>query len=132
MNPRPQVQDTGMMRVARDGDGLMAFFDPSTMAVDANSPILVANMAGGLVLRTTATAARTDTTDTAVNILAAFPQMDIGEAFTLVYSNQVAFAITIAGGTGVTASGNLTIAANGLKFLLFTKLTATTMSVLGL
>lgn len=131
MNPRPIVQEGGLARKARDGDGLLAFLDPQSMAVDAASTITWANMAGGLVIRSGATANRIDTTDTAANILAGNPGMEIGEAFIVIFTNQVAFTITLAGGTSVTASGNLVIAANGWKMAMFTKTSATTMTMIG-
>lgn len=132
MNARPLIRQGAMVRPARDGDGLMAFLDPSAMSADAASVITPANLAGGLIVRSGATANRIDTTDTAVAILAANPEMDIGESFCVIVTNQVAFTITIAGGAGVTASGNLVIAANGWKILMFTKASATTMTVVGL
>lgn len=129
---RPLVFENGIPRPSRAGDGFAANPLASSMAVDAASTITVEKLAGGLILRSGATAARTDTTDTAVNILAAFPGMDIGDSFIFKISVQVAFAITVAGGAGVTASGNLVIAANGVKDFVLTKTGAAAMTLVGL
>lgn len=131
-NTRPLVREGAMVRPARDGDGLMAFFDPQIMNVDAASTITVANMAGGLIIRTTAATNRIDTTPTAAAIIAAYPEMDVGESFIVTISNQTAVTITIAGGAGVTASGNLVIAATSMRLFMFTKTSATTMTLIGL
>lgn len=129
---RAMVMDNGLARAARQGDGLLSARTPISMAADANSVIGAAQISGGLILRSGATAARTDTTDTAVALLAAMPFMDIGDCYEFTVSVQVAFAITLAGGTGVTASGNLVIAANGDNVFLLQKTGAATMNLIGL
>jgi hypothetical protein len=122
MFARAMIDDgSGMPRKARNGDGSQSNYAPATLATDANSVLTVALLAGGLVLRAGMTAARTDTTDTAVNLDKATPGMDVGDTLTFKISNQVAFAETVAGGVGVTASGNLVVAANGYKEFLLQK-----------
>lgn len=129
---RVQVFEKGEQRPSRVGDGWMASPIASAIAADSNQTITAAMLLGGLVTHATHTASRTDTTDTAVNILAAMHDMDIGDTFVVAIASLAAFTIVVAGGAGVTASGNLTVAANSMKFFVLTKTSATTMGLLGL
>jgi len=69
-------------------------------------------LVGGVILRSGSTAAYTDTTDTAANIVAAIQGCQIGTAFQLRITNTVAFIDTIAAGAGVTLAGTTAIAAS--------------------
>lgn len=117
---RALVQDTlNQNQLARTGMGWLAAVAETVLA-DANSTITAAAITGGLVTQVP-TAARTDTTDTAANISAAFPNMDVGDSYLFFICAKAAFALTIAGGTNVTASGNLTVPASTGKFFLLVK-----------
>lgn len=119
---RPIVQDGGgLSRNARAGDNVLSTRSLTTIATDTNATLAVATIAGGLVQFTGFTAGRTLTTDTAANIIAANPWMDIGDSFEVVVSISTAFAGTLAAGTGVTLAGKATVVASGLATLLFTK-----------
>lgn len=90
-----------------------------------------AQIATGIIARSGSTAAYTDTTDTAVNILTALkgnsPSADIvsGTSFRLLVQNTVAFALTLAAGVGVTlGTGTTTIAASLVREYLVTVLNA--------
>lgn len=125
-----QDSDAGATKPARTGAGWLAA--PSeTVLADADSTITAAAIAGGLVTQVP-TAARTDTTDTAALIAAAFPNMDIGDTYMFMICAKAAFALTIAGGTGVTASGNLTVPASTGKFFMLVKTGAATFNLIGL
>jgi hypothetical protein len=128
MFTRPQVEKSGMIRKMRAGDGFLANLVPGAMSADAASTITVAMMQGGFIRRTGNTSAHTDTTDTAANILAANPNMDIGDTFVVLVNNVVAYAITVAGGTGVTMGTKTVIPASTFGFLIFTKTSSTTMT----
>lgn len=80
---------------------------------------------GGLIYRTGPTAAYTDTFDTAANLDAGVGNgMSPGDCMVIWYSNQVAFAATIAGASGVTLTSTKTsIAASALGCLILKKLT---------
>lgn len=56
-------------------------------------------------------AAVTDTTPTAAQIVAAMPGCSVGTAFEFTAINNNSATLTIAGGTGVTLSGTMTVAA---------------------
>jgi hypothetical protein len=60
--------------------------------------------------RTGPTAAFTDTTDTAANIVAGIPaNASVGQSWTWEYINQTAYPCTLAAGTGVTLSGTCVV-----------------------
>jgi len=128
MFTRPQVSLDAQVRNARPGIGMLANFAASAQTADSAQTISVAKMAGGLYMRSGQTAGRTDTTDTAANILAANPDMDISDNFCLVVSNLAAQILTIAGGTDVTMGTKTTIAASSWAILVFTKTSATEMT----
>ncbi len=117
---------------SRVGAGYTANPKAGLVSEDAAHTITTAELLGGLILRSGATANRIDTTPTAVLLIAALEGMDIGDVFTFKVSVQVAFTITLAGGTDVTASGNLVVAANGNKEFLLEKTSVTEMNLIGL
>ncbi len=71
--------------------------------------LTAASIVGGVITRSGSTAAYTDTTDTAAAIIAAVPGYVVGQTWSLTIDNTVAFAETLAGGTGVTLAGNTII-----------------------
>lgn len=116
------VQD-GLARQSADGDNDKFTRSLSnTSALDSNQVISALAIVGGLYLRSGMTAGRTDTTDTGANIDIAAPSAGVGDKFTMMVSNQVAFALTIAGGTGVTVTSTKTsIPASGSGTVVFQK-----------
>lgn len=96
-----------------------------------------AQLAGGLITRDPAGAGRTDTTDTAANLIAGTPALsrDGDTLFCYVINTaDAAEAITLAGGTGVTVSNvGQTIAQNESALLIFkrTSSTAVTLYIVG-
>lgn len=129
MNVRPIVQDAGgLTRAARAGDGYLTALLLTTIATDANFTLTAAQCAGGAVNLSSFTAGRTVTTDTAANLLAALPNLDIGESAKLTVTCQAAFAATWAAGTGVTLAGRATTPASSHSHILITKTSATTVT----
>lgn len=128
MFTRPQVRIDGSVVSCPRGSGLLGMPNAAALAADTNQTLTVDQLAGGLILRSGQTAGRTDTTPTAALILAACPDMDIGDSFIVVISNVAAQILTLAGGTGVTLGTKTTIAASSVGFVLFTKTSATAMS----
>ena len=92
---------------------------PTTKAASVNSAAAVGNItataaqmiAGYLVDSETQTAAFTVTTDTAANILAALPSIQVGSTFVFRFINNdqsaTGYAATLAAGTGVTIGSTL-------------------------
>ena len=124
---RPIVQDGALSRVSRAGDMV---FNPAllSIATDANRTLTVQDISGNAIQFTGFTAGRTLTTDTAVNILAANPAMDIGDSIQLVISVVPAFAATFAAGAGVTLAGRPTVPASTWAIIYITKTSATTVT----
>jgi hypothetical protein len=106
------IQDNGLMRNARAGDGWIQCPELVTIAADTNDILTVTKMAAGSVQYTGFTAGRNLTTDTAANITAAFPEMDIGDILVFKVSIVPAFAGTWVAGTGVTLAGRATCPAS--------------------
>lgn len=125
--PRVQVNDMGIERPARAGDGILSAPVIATIATDANQTLAVKDMIGGIVQFSSFSAGRTVTTDTAANILAACPQLDIGDSFMIMVSCVAAFAATWAAGTGVTLAGRATTPASTASYIVITKTSATTV-----
>lgn len=96
--------------------------------------ITAAGINSGLTTRTGSTAAFTDTTDTATNILAGNAGLvnKIGTSFVYTYVNNTVAVATITGGTGVTVSGITAVAANSWAKYLITYTAAGTITMVGI
>jgi len=93
-----------------------------------------AELLGGLILRDCAGGARSDPTDTAVNIIAAMVQAGVGNSFefTIRNTSDAAETITVTAGEGVTLSGTMTIAQNNSKRFLCVVTASTTVTIYSL
>lgn len=129
-NVRRVVQDGGLARQGTGGDVGVELATPLVIATDANRTITVADISLGVLAFTGFTAGRTLTTDTAVNILAAFPLLNVGEAVSMQIGISTAFAGTWAAGAGVTLKGKAAVPASGAATIYFIKTSATTVDAL--
>ena len=130
---RAIVQDPGgLQRAGRAGDNRIELVVPQIISADAADTLTVAKIAAGALVYTGFTATRALTTDTAANIIAAFPAMDVGDSVALSIGITTAFTGTITAGTGVTLAGRTTCVASGSITLYFTKTSATTVTCVGL
>lgn len=94
--------------------------------------LTAAGLVGGMITRSGSTAAYTDTTGIATDIIAALPNAAIGQSFRVQIKNTVPFAQTITGGTGVTVSGQSIIAPNSVGTYLITYTAASTITMVGI
>ena len=106
----------------------------ATIATAGAGTYTAAQIAGGIIARDPAGSARTDTTDTAVALIAAagLNLENDGDTFEchVINTADAAEAITIAGGTDVTiANAGQTIAQNESALLLFRRTSATAITV---
>ena len=124
---RAMVQDGGLIRNARVGDGLISHPAVTVVTADANDTVTVDKIAGGVIQYTGFSAGRNLTTDTAANIIAAFPNLDIGDTLELIVSITTAFAGTWVAGAGVTLAGRATVLANTQQTVIITKTGAATV-----
>jgi hypothetical protein len=121
------TNNSGLPQIGRQGQGLMANIDITSKTTDANHTLTVAEMSGGMVYYSALSAGRSVTVPLAADILAAAPDMDIGDSFSFIVSIQDAFAITWITNTGVTLAGRATTPASSWSLITVTKLTATTV-----
>lgn len=127
------IQDVGgLSRNSRAGDSLIANASPQVITADAVDTITVAKIAAGVIVYSGLTAGRNLTTDTAANILAAYPSMDIGDSIELMISCTAAFAGTYVAGAGVTLVGRATVPASSHVHVFIRKTSATTVDWIAL
>lgn len=98
----PVVQTVGTVTA----DGLVCVpiqgVTPAEVTATAGTTILMAQLLTTEIQRTGPTAAFTDTTDTAANIVAGLPGVIAGYGFDFSIANFTSYDMTIAAGTGVT------------------------------
>ncbi len=93
--------------------------------------LTAAAIVGGIVNRTGATTAFTDTTVAASAIIAALPGATVGRVWNFVYDNYTPGAATLTGGSGVTVSG-ITVVPPGMWARFLVTYTATnTITIVG-
>lgn len=126
---RVQATDqSGLPQISRAGAGLFCNIRITSKTTDADHTITVAEMSGGMIYYSALSAGRAVTTPTAALILAACPDMDIGDSFSFLVSIQDAFAITWTAGTGVTLDGRATTPASSWSLITVTKTAAATVT----
>ena len=126
------IQDQGgLTRNSRSGDSMLETVSPLIIAADANDTLTVAKLATGAISYSGFSAGRTLTTDTAANIAAAFPNMDIGDCFLVELAVSTAFAGTFSAGAGVTLKGKATVVASGHCHVYVVKTGAATFDWIG-
>jgi len=93
------------------------FLTVTTLTTASNLTLTAAQILGGLILRATSGAGRTDTLPTAALLVAAIPGAQIGTGFEFTIRNDAGAAetITVAAGVGGTTKGTMTIAQNNMK-----------------
>lgn len=94
-----------------------------------NGILTAAGLVGGQIVRTGPVANYTDTTDTAVNIIAALPTYVLGGTFLIRIKNATAFTQTIVAGTGVTLPLTVIVPAFSVANYYATINTATTITL---
>ena len=133
---KPVIYDGNLARQLVQGDLMCAGeVINNALTTVGSGTILGSMLATGILNRTGPAGAFTDTTDTAGNIIAAIfgginnTGLQNGTTFRLTYINSVAFAATLAAGTGVTLGANTGIAASSVKDYLVTVTNGTPLSV---
>ena len=133
---RVLLSETGRMpRPMRGGDGWVANVAPTNFNAEADATLTLAQLSGGSILQgLTLTSDVTYTLPTAAAILAAAPEMDIGDSLSFYVGNNqaAAFDVIIAVGAGITAIGtnnNLTVGPQGSKMFTLVKTSSSTMDL---
>lgn len=117
----------GLDERARQGAGLFDMINWIAVATDAARVLSLDDISSGGIQFTGFTAGRNLTTPTAAAILAAAPDMDIGDSFSFFVSVTTAFAATYVAGAGVTLAGRATTPASSWSIVTVKKLSATTV-----
>lgn len=125
---RAIIREGGLERVMRQGDGFAANPAIVTNAAAGNQAITLPMIAGGVGLFTGAAGAVQYTIPVAADIIAAFPDMDIGDSLIFKVVNTAAQTATLnTAATGVTYAGFTTVNA-GTRTGVITKTSATTVT----
>lgn len=113
--------------------GLAANQQVGALTTVGNGTLTAALLAGGIIQRSGPTAAFTDTTDTGANLdIQLGSAALVGVSWQVNYFNNSQFTATIAGTTGVTASGVLTVPPTSNVFIQFTRTGVGTYTAVGL
>lgn len=134
--PKTYRREGGDHQVIGDGGRLIQNLTVSDITTAGAGTYTAAHIAGGVITRDPAGGARTDTTDTAAELIDALGLQENGETGVcyLINTADAAEAITLAGGTGVTVSNSgQTVGQNESAILLFrrTSSSAVTLYVIG-
>jgi hypothetical protein len=119
--------NSSMPSKLRAGDGMVENCAITETVINVNHTLTVADMASGILYYSALSAGRNATTPTAVLILAAAPDMDIGDSFSFRVVIQDAFALTWVAGVGVTLRGRTTTAASSSSVITVVKTSETTV-----
>lgn len=94
-----------------------------------NGTLTAAGLVGGEILRSGPTAAFSDATDSAANIIAALPGSVVGSSFNILIKNSTAFTQTITAGAGVTLPSTVITPAFAVNNYVATVSTASTITL---
>lgn len=125
---RPIVRQAGTHREARVGDGMLTTLKTDVVATAGNLTISVSAILGGAAIFTGAAGAVAYTFPIATLLLAALPDMDIGDTYSFIVSNTAAQVATLTTAAGITLTGNVTINADS-RICVLEKLSATTVGI---
>jgi hypothetical protein len=115
---KPMVNDAAFPRRAAQGDLMGLAEIVATLATVGAGALTGALLASNILSRTGPAGAVADTVDTASNIINAVGNGATGDTWRLRYINNVAFAITVTGVTGVTVTNGVVNASSVKDFLL--------------
>jgi hypothetical protein len=125
---RAEVYEKGMCRQARVGDGFVANPLITTNAAAGAQNITLPAILGGVALFTGAAGAVNYTLPATAAILAAMPDMDIGDSYVYKLTNTAAQAATIVAGDADTTLAGFTTANANTRTCVITKTSATTIT----
>jgi hypothetical protein len=119
------------MAISAVGTGA-AQVNTSIATTGATGTLTAAAIVGGVITRTGPTAAFTDTTATAAQIIAAMTTQVVGNAWRLIIVNDTAFTETLAAGANVTLSGETILPPNSWGEFLVTYNGTGTVTIYGI
>lgn len=122
MLSRAQVVQNGNECRASAGIRTLAGVVVTQDATAGNITWTAASVMGGYLIRTGPGAGYGDTTPSADQLVAAYPELTRGDSFTFLCSSGVAFANTVVAGAGITLAGTSGVAASSVREYLVTLL----------
>lgn len=125
---RSMVREAGVEREAKQGEGMLAHVKWGLVTTAGNLTLTVPQVLGGIAAFSGAAGAVAYTLPLATDLIAAMPNMDIGDTYTFIISNSAAQNATITTNTGITLSGNGAVVNAGFKILVLEKTSSTTMN----
>lgn len=129
-----QTLDLNIPAIVNAGSNLGTTTSVTPITTVGAGVITAAAMISSNILRTGPTSAYTDTTDTAANIVAAIPNVQVGHGIEFTIANEVAYLETIAAGSGVTLAGTTNNSASASRnyVLKVTSLTPAAVTITGI
>lgn len=125
----------GMPQPLAAGDGLVSNFSINNRAAETDETLTVAQVSGGLIQQgTTLTSDVVYTLPTAADLIAAYPGMNVGDAYSFVVTNAQAgaFDVVILEGVGITpvgANNSLSVPPQSSRFFVLVKSGAATFDL---
>lgn len=110
------------VRAQQPGDVILSQLKITGLATVGAGTLTAAMVLGGIINRTGPVGAYIDTFPAASEILAANPQLGVGDSWTLIFRNTVAQAMTAAAGVGIVLGTNVDTAASLVREYLLTVL----------
>jgi len=126
---RTWLFQNGLPRKERAGDGYRANAVVTLNSSAGAQNITLSSILGGVAMFTGAAGAVAYTLPTAADLIAALPDMDIGDSYHAKLVNTAAQVATITTNTGLTVSGLVTANA-ATREMIFRKTSSTTMDVI--
>lgn len=110
------------VRAQQSGESVLEQIRKTAITTVGAGTITAAALTNGIVERSGPVGAFTDTWAAAADILATSPTLSVGDSFTVVYRNLVAFAMTSAAGLGIVLGTQPDTPASNARKYLFTVL----------
>lgn len=117
-----------MVRAQQAGDILVSQYKKTAIATAGAGTLTAQGVTNGVIERTGPVGAYIDTFPTAEQILQAAP-LNVGDSFSLMIRNTVAFAMTAAAGVGIVLGTNVDIPASNCREYLLTVLSTGTTQI---
>lgn len=116
----PNVKSMGALVAGLKGSGVGDSYSEVNVTNSTGVTHLASSFVSGVISRSGPTAAYSDTTPTAGNIIGALNNPVVGESYWLIIRNTVAVAQTMVAGNGVTLAGTTSIAASTVRLYMIT------------
>lgn len=97
-----------LSQLVNNGSAAQGWFNNASVTAASGATFSAGQMLGGLIVRSTQ-AATSDNTDSAANIVAAWPGCKVGDSALLFIVNLDSATLTLVAGSGITLAGTTTV-----------------------